>query len=111
MSWEPLRDPNDDVRPVDTSLRQLYRRLGLARPDVLAELERHWSSIMGSALASRCRPSTIRDGRLTVVTADPATAEQLRWSAGDLVAAIGAVVGSGNVEAVVVKVSDERRGR
>jgi len=104
VTWEPLRNPDETVRGVDDSLRQLHQRLGLARPDVLAEIERHWTSLVGVSLAARSAPTSIRNGELTVTTDDPATAEQLRWSAADLTAAVGSVIGEGMVTAAVVKV-------
>lgn len=104
MTWEPLRNPDESVRPVDDSLRNLHHRLGLARPDVLAEVERHWPALVGGPLARRSVPTAIRKGELTVSTADPATAEQLRWSAADLVSAVTAVVGEGMVRTVVVRI-------
>lgn len=105
MTWEPLRNPDESVRPVDDSLRNLHRRLGLARPDVLAEVERHWPALVGGPLAARSAPTAIRNGELTVTTADPATAEQLRWSAADLAAAVASVVGEGMVATVVVRIA------
>ncbi len=104
MTWEPLRNADESVRSVDDSLRNLHQRLGLARPDVLAEVERHWPALVGAPLATRSLPTAIRNGELTVSTSDPATAEQLRWSAADLATAVASVVGEGMVHTVVVKV-------
>lgn len=102
-----MRSPDDSIRPIDQVVTQLHQRLGLARPDVFAQVQQHWSSIVGGSVASRCQPSSIRGGELVVVTADPATAEQLRWTAADLVAAVTAVLGEDAVERVVVKVDPQ----
>ncbi|MHB1139992.1 MAG: DUF721 domain-containing protein [Microthrixaceae bacterium] len=101
MPWEPLPDEVDHTHSLDEALGMLHRRLGLARPDVLRTLERHWVSLVGSQLASHCRVESVRHERLVVVVDDPAIAEHLRWSSSDLLAAVGAVCDASFTELVV----------
>ena len=79
--------------------------MGLARPDTVRLLERHWTSLLGAELAPSVRLEAVRDGELVLVVTDPAIAEHLRWSSRDLVAAANSVCGGEVVGAVRVKVS------
>ena len=91
MSWEPLPEQVDHTHALSDALGTLHRRLGLARPDVLRTLERHWVSLLGSQLAPHCRVESVRHDQLVVVVDDPAIAEHLRWSSNDLLSAGGSV--------------------
>ncbi len=101
MPWEPLPDEVDHTHRLDEALGTLHRRLGLARPDVLRTLERHWVSLLGSQLAGRCTIESVRHERLVVLVDDPAIAEHLRWSSNDLLAAVSSVCDASFTELVV----------
>jgi predicted nucleic acid-binding Zn ribbon protein len=104
VAWEPLPEDREVTRPVRDSLEVLQRRLGLARPDTLRQLESAWPELVGVRLAGRCRPGGLRDGRLSVVTDDPVVAEALRWQASDLRAAVCELAGGDVVTEVVVRI-------
>jgi predicted nucleic acid-binding Zn ribbon protein len=104
MAWDPLPEDRAAARSVRDSLETLQRRLGLARPDTVRQLESAWSELVGARLAERCRPGGMRDGRLSVVTEDPVVAEALRWQAADLCAAANDLIGGEVVTEVVVRV-------
>ena len=105
MSWEPLSEPVDHTRPLQDVLGTLHRRLGLARPDVLATLDEHWTSLLGAELASHCRVESVRHERLVVVVDDPAVAEHLKWSAKDLLGAANSLCGGDTFTELTVKVA------
>lgn len=52
-----------------------------------------WAELVGPDIAAHARPHGVQDGRLIVVTDDPAWASQLRWLANDLLARIAAADG------------------
>lgn len=105
MAWEPLPDQHVAPRALATSLERLHRTMGLARPDTVRLLERHWPSLFGSELAGACRLEAVRDGELVVVVSDPAVAEHLRWSRRDVLAAANSVCGGEVVTSLRVKVA------
>lgn len=109
MTWRPLPGPDDHTRELDSVLRRLNRTLGLARPDTVQLLEQHWTALVGSALAARCQVDSVRHGELVVVTSDPAVAEQLKWTANDLVGAVNAVCDGDAVTSVTVRVRPTTR--
>lgn len=78
--------------------------MGLARPDTVQLLERHWTSLLGADLAPQCHLDAVRGTELVLSVTDPALAEHLRWSAGDLCAAVNAVCDGDVVDRVTVRV-------
>ena len=103
MSWEPLPDPDRSLRGLDQSLGRLQRTMGLARPDVVVSLERHWSAIVGPSLAGLCAVDSVRHEELVVVASDPAVAEHLKWSSNELVGAVNAVCGGEVIRTLSVR--------
>ena len=103
MGWEPLPGDRSTIRPVGSSLNRLRRTMGLARSDTLELIESNWSQIIGARLAPLCALHSLRDGVLVISVSDPAVAENLKWSATDLVGAINAVCGGAEVNSVEVR--------
>ncbi len=91
VSWEPLPDNERAPTELSAALTRLHTTMGLARPDTVKVLDRHWTSLLGTDLAQRCRLESLRGTELVVSVDDPAVAEHLRWSAGDLCAAANAI--------------------
>jgi predicted nucleic acid-binding Zn ribbon protein len=62
-----------------------------------------WDELVGPAIAAHARPRRVQDGRLVVVTDDPAWAAQLRWLESDLVRRISEA-GGPPLEGLIVRV-------
>lgn len=109
VSWEPLPDREMPIKDLSSVLGRLHTTMGLARPDTVQVLERHWTSLLGADLAPRCRLEAVRGTELVVSVEDPAVAEHLRWSARDLCAAVNAVCDGEVIDELTVRV--RRPGR
>ncbi|MGB6059514.1 MAG: DUF721 domain-containing protein [Microthrixaceae bacterium] len=105
MPWEPLRENVDNTRDLSDVLDVLHRRLGLARPDVLVTLQSHWTALLGPDLAAHCTLDSVRYGTLVIGVDDPAIADHLKWSAGELVAAANEICGGEAVSEIRVTVT------
>ncbi|MGB3411696.1 MAG: DUF721 domain-containing protein [Microthrixaceae bacterium] len=105
MPWEPLRENVDNTRNLNDVLGVLHRRLGLARPDVLITLTEHWVALLGPELAARCTLDSVRYGTLVIGVDDPAIADHLKWSAGELVAAANEICGGEAISEIRVTVA------
>lgn len=103
MAIEPLPGRSDPLQ-LQESLAHLRRYLGTARPDSLAVLGENWSQVIGRRLAAHCELHSLHHGRLIVSVADPAVAEQLRWTSNDLLGAANAVLGTEELVALDVRV-------
>lgn len=104
MGHEPLPGHDEPVE-LEESLARLQRYLGTARPDSLAVLGQHWSQVIGRRLADHCSLHSLHHGQLVISVTDPAVAEQVRWMSRDLQAAANAVLGTGEIVAVDVRVA------
>jgi predicted nucleic acid-binding Zn ribbon protein len=104
VTWEPLPDRDSGVKDLSSVLGRLHTTMGLARPDTVRLLERHWTSLLGAELAPRCRLEAVRGTELVVSVDDPAVAEHLRWSARDLCSAVNAVCAGDVVDELTVRV-------
>ncbi len=104
MSWEPLPEHRSGPKPLADSLERLHLTMGLARPDTVVLLDAQWTSLLGPDLAAACRLEAVRGMELVVSVSDPAVAEHLRWSAGDLCAAVNSVCGGEVVDTLTVRV-------
>ena len=105
MSWEPLPQQVDHTHELGDVLGALHRRLGLARPDVLATLAEHWVALLGSDLAGQCRLESVRHERLVIEVDDPAVAEHLKWSSRELLGAANSLCGGDTFSELTVKVA------
>lgn len=104
MSWEPLPDHEAPIKELSATLARLHTTMGLARPDAVRILERHWTSLLGAQLAPRCRLEALRGTELLVSVDDPAVAEHLRWSARDLCSAVNALCDGEVIDQLTVRV-------
>lgn len=62
-----------------------------------------WAELVGPEIAVHARPQGVEEGRLIVVTEDPAWAAQLRWLANELLTRI-AEAGGPQLQGLVVRV-------
>ena len=96
---------DDEPTSIGDGLARVARHLGMGSVSVLQQVIAVWPDVAG-ALAEHSEPTVIRDGRLVVVTGDPAVAEALRWRAATLVGAVVDRVGPGaGITSIEVRVS------
>lgn len=107
MGWSPLPTPDAQDPPprrVGDALDAVLAGLGAPPADVLTSLRTRWPELVGPAAAEHCHPGVLEAGRLVVETPEPAWASQLRWQASDVIRRACAVLGSGVVDQVEVRV-------
>jgi predicted nucleic acid-binding Zn ribbon protein len=97
--WQPLPGEVPEPRSVGESLGRVASSLGLA-PTLLTR----WPELVGEGLAEHTRPRSLRAGTLVVLVDDPAWATQLRWLEADLVARLGELLGTDQVQRIEVRV-------
>jgi predicted nucleic acid-binding Zn ribbon protein len=64
----------------------------------------HWDDIVGAQIAEHVSPAKLEDGRLVVVVDQPGWATQMRYLHDDVLSRIAAVVGTGVVREIEVRV-------
>ena len=112
-TWRPAVPPRGERDPlhVSESLGQVTRRLGGANPAVVATLFSRWEVLVGHEIAAHCRPVSVRRGVLDLLVDQPAWASQIRFMAGEILAALTDSTGTSEVTEIRVKVSGEDPSR
>jgi predicted nucleic acid-binding Zn ribbon protein len=73
-----------DPSGLNELLVELAERLGIEHPAETSRLFSAWESIVGSRVAGRCDPVSLRDGVLTVRAATSAWAAELKYLAPEM---------------------------
>jgi predicted nucleic acid-binding Zn ribbon protein len=98
------RYAGDDPVPLSDALARVGEDLGLAPGDAHGTLEARWAEVMGADVADHARLVSVRDGVLAIAVDDPIWATQLRYLEAVVVARATALLGSGVVRSVRVRV-------
>jgi predicted nucleic acid-binding Zn ribbon protein len=106
MPWQPLPgdDDADPTRLADV-VERLVKGWGAASTGTTRTVFGDWDEIVGTQLAQRTRPTSLRRGTLVVAVSDPAWATQLRFLEAELVARIRAMTGTEEVRKIEVRVA------
>lgn len=100
MTWRPLPDNESPGAPVQRSLEQLVKRLGMPSTDAVNAAFRLWPEVVGARIAEHSKPISLRDGVLRVVVDDSQWLTQLKWISPKLVQKINEAANSQVVEKV-----------
>ena len=88
----PGPDPRDP-QPFGELLAKLVKARGWQRPAAEARIFGAWEALVGTDLATHCRPVKLEDGELTIEAESTAWATQLRGLAGRLLTRISSEIG------------------
>lgn len=70
--------------PLEDALGESLRRMGLAEPALMLDLNREWASLVGEPWATQTVPLYLKGGVLVVETAERASVSMLRYGVADL---------------------------
>jgi hypothetical protein len=93
----------DDMTSLGASMEEMFRRMGLPRPDVMARLSEEWDSIAPPPWPGRSKPLYIEDGTLVVEAGKPPMVAFLRYGTAALVETLAAHFGSGVIDRIDVR--------
>ncbi len=92
-----------DLSSFGSSLDEVFRRLGLPDPVVMARLTEEWDEIAGPPWAGRSTPLFIQDQALIVEAASPSMVAFLRYGSTDLLEALSTRLGQGIIDRIEVR--------
>jgi predicted nucleic acid-binding Zn ribbon protein len=92
-----------DLTSFQTSLEEMFRKMGLSDPMALARIAGSWDDLAGTPWAGRSKPVYIQDKTLVVEAAAPSMVAFLRYGSASLVTTLAAVVGPGVIERIEVR--------
>jgi predicted nucleic acid-binding Zn ribbon protein len=93
-----------DPVSIGDALARVQAELGLPRSDALRALTNRWADVVGRDVAAHARLDALRDGMAAIVVDSPLWASQLRYLERDIVDRANALVGSGIVTGIRVRV-------
>ena len=98
----------DDLSSIESSLDDMFRRLGLPAPDVLTRLTGDWGEIAGEPWSGRSKPVVIQDGTLVVEASAASMVALLRYGEADLIRRLRDLVGPDVVRRIEVRAPSRR---
>jgi predicted nucleic acid-binding Zn ribbon protein len=93
----------DDLTSFQTSLEEMFRKLGMSDPMTLARLTGAWDDLAGTPWAGRSRPLFIQGKTLFVEAAAPSMVAFLRYGSATLVTTLAGVLGPDVIERIEVR--------
>lgn len=99
---------SEELTPFQTSLEELFRRMGLPDPVLMSRITGSWDELAGSPWSGRSTPLFVREKTLVVEAAAPSMVAFLRYGSVDLVKALNRVLGEGVIEQIEVRAPGSR---
>ena len=84
----------DDPVPIRAALVEMASGLGVERPLETAQIFAHWEQVVGSELARRCQPTSLKGGVLRVRMESAVWASEIRYLGAEIIERINRAVGS-----------------
>lgn len=92
----------NDLEPFSESIDDVFRRLGIPHPELLAALSDEWDSLAGKPWAGRSKPLYVRGKTLVVEAASPSMVAFLKYGEPGLLTALQKRFGQTLIEQVEV---------
>ena len=91
-----------DLSSFESSLGEVFRKMGLPDPGVLKTIMEDWESVAGDPWAGRSKPIIVHGDTLIVEASRPSLVAFLRYAEGDLLASLEALLGKGKIRHIEV---------
>jgi predicted nucleic acid-binding Zn ribbon protein len=92
-----------DLSSFQSSLEELFRKLGIAEPMAMARLTGSWDELAGTPWAGRSKPLFVQGKTLVVEAAAPSMVAFLRYGSASLLTTLAGVIGPGVIERIEVR--------
>jgi hypothetical protein len=92
-----------DLSSFESSLDDVFRRLGLPDPIVMSRVTADWDELAGTPWSGRSTPLFIQGKTLVVEAVSPSMVAFLRYGSADLIKALAGRLGDGVIDQVEVR--------
>ncbi len=92
-----------DLSSFESSLDELFRRLGLPDPIVMSQITVEWDELAGSPWSGRSTPLFVQGKTLVVEASSPSMVAFLRYGSGELVRALAVRLGDDVIDQIEVR--------
>ena len=96
-----MRD--EDLSSLSSSLEEMFRRMGLPDPVVMAKLSSEWEGIAPPPWPGRSKPLYIEGKTLIVEAGSPSMVAFLRYGSSALIDSLAVHLGEGVIERIEVR--------
>lgn len=97
-----------DLEPFSRSVDDMFRRMGMSDPVVMASIGAEWDKLAGSPWSARSKPLYIKGTTLVVEAASASMVAFLRYGEANLVETLAKRFGAGVVDHIDVRVPGAR---
>lgn len=94
---------DSDLTSFQTSLEEMFRKLGLSDPMAMGRLTASWDDLAGTPWAGRSKPLFIQGKTLVVEASAPSMVAFLRYGSAALVTTLSGVLGPGVIEKIEIR--------
>ena len=94
--------PDRDLEHFSESLDDMFARLGLPDPMVMAGISSEWDQLAGPPWSGRSKPLYIRSRTLVVEAASPSMVAFLRYGETSLLEALAERFGKGTIDTIEI---------
>jgi hypothetical protein len=92
-----------DLSSLETSLGDMFRRLGLPDPAAMSRLMADWDDLAGDPWRGRSKPVVIQDQTLVIEASTASAVAYLRYGESDLLARLAEAFGSDSIKRIEVR--------
>lgn len=100
--------PDRDLEHFSDSVDEMFARLGLPDPTVMAALSSEWEQLAGAPWAGRSQPLYIRGKTLVVEASSGSMVAFLRYGESGLLEALAARFGEGVIQSLDIRLPGRR---
>lgn len=93
---------SEDLEQFGDSLNEVFARMGLPDPVVMAKITSEWETLAGKPWVGRSRPLFVRGSTLVVEASAPSMVAFLRYGEATLVESLKKRFGPGTIDSVEV---------
>jgi hypothetical protein len=98
----------NDLSSFESSLDEVFRRLGLPDPIVFSRLTAEWDEVSGNPWSDRSTPLYIQGKTLVVEATSPSMVAFLRYGSADLIKRLADRLGEGVIDRIDVRPPSRR---
>lgn len=92
-----------DLEPFSDSVSEMFTRLGLPDPELMATVSRSWEEVAGGPWKGRSKPLYIKGTELIVEASSPSIVAFLRYDESALLERLETLVGQGKILSVAIR--------
>lgn len=101
--WRRGEQVSNDLEPFSESVDDMFSRLGLPKPEVMAAVSSEWDELAGPPWSGRSKPLYIKGSTLVVEASSGSMVAFLRYGSESLLRKLAERLGDGTIQTVEIR--------